>query len=643
MPGPNQTATSYGYEPDSDLASLTHNYPGAATDLVYAHTYSAAGRLLTTTTSDPFNRYAPPELSGTQTYAAANALNQYPSVTPIGGSATTLGYDLNGNLTGDGSSTYTYDATNRLNAISGLINASYAYDALDRRMSKTASNVTTRFLHAGSDEIAEYSSAGVLLRRYVPGPGVDERAVLIDSSLVTPPASALRFPHTDRLGSVVSVTDSTGNVSERFAYDAFGRSNSAMSGYPYRFTGQRLDSETGLMFYKARVYSQSLGRFLQTDPIGTKDDLNMYAYVGNDPVNFADPTGMCQSCPQDELIGPQTYADMRSAGNRFDTAAIDAFAQYHPAGAPIQTYRELEAGDYSGVAWSLGTAGALKGLSYAGSALKFAGRYAGDGFQWARRAFGVACCFVEGTLVSTKDGLTPIEKIRVGDLVLSRDEKTGETAYKPVTALIPKHERIVWTVTLAIGGGKSGAKEVTLRTTDDHPWRLATGVWVQTQQLGLGMRIVRADGAPADIVSVFNTGKNGAVYNLEVADFHTYFVGADRVWVHNSCAISRYLQGGKSFGSFADFRSAFGSAGKGRAWHHIVEQRNEATFGAQAIHNENNLVSLSNDVHDQISAYYSSKQPFTGGLTVRDWLSSQSFDEQYEYGVRIMRQFGGVH
>ena len=71
----------------------------------------------------------------------------------------------------------------------------------------------------------------------------------------------------------MAVTSSTGAVTHRFAYDGFGRSTSSASGYPFRYTGQRLDPETGLMFYKARVYSQSLGRFLQTDPIGTKDDL----------------------------------------------------------------------------------------------------------------------------------------------------------------------------------------------------------------------------------------------------------------------------------------------------------------------------------------------------------------------------------
>ena len=93
-----------------------------------------------------------------------------------------------------------------------------------------------------------------------------------------------------------------------------------------------------------------------------------------------------------------------------------------------------------------------------------------------------------------------------------------------------------------------------------------------------------------------------------------------------------FKSSGKGFGTFEAFKKAYGSAGKGQAWHHIVEQTpsNISKFGAEKIHNTNNLIKLPHgkgSIHTKISGYYSSKQPFSDGLTVRDWLKSQSFEQ----------------
>jgi hypothetical protein len=103
----------------------------------------------------------------------------------------------------------------------------------------------------------------------------------------------------------------------------------------------------------------------------------------------------------------------------------------------------------------------------------------------------------------------------------------------------------------------------------------------------------------------------------------------------------------RAYQSFSAFKRAEGAAAPGQAWHHVVEQTpgNVQQFGTQAIHSTENLVRLphgSGTIHNQISGFYSSKRPFTGGQTVRQWLSPQSFEQQSTFGRNIMQQFGGA-
>jgi RHS repeat-associated protein len=104
-------------------------------------------------------------------------------------------------------------------------------------------------------------------------------------------------------------------------------------------------------------------------------------------------------------------------------------------------------------------------------------------------------------------------------------------------------------------------------------------------------------------------------------------------------------EGTQGFRSFSAFKRAMGSAGEGQAWHHIVEQTpgNVSRFGAETIHNTGNLMKLphgAGSIHNRLSGHYSSIQDFTNGQTVRQWLSTQSYQAQYDYGIKMLKQFG---
>jgi RHS repeat-associated protein len=218
-----------------------------------------------------------------------NASNELTST-----SAATYAYDNNGNTTSKtdstGTTSYTWDFENRLTQVTlpgqgGTVG--FKYDPFGKRVEKVSPAGTTVYVYDGDNIIQALGGSANVLAWYTQDLDLDEPLALY-SGITT------SYFHADGLGSITSLTDSTGAVTASYVYDSFGKLSASTGSVtnPFQYASREFDSETGLYYYRARYYDLATGRFLSEDPSGPEQGSNLYAYVNDNPLNNVDPFGL---------------------------------------------------------------------------------------------------------------------------------------------------------------------------------------------------------------------------------------------------------------------------------------------------------------------------------------------------------------
>jgi RHS repeat-associated protein len=283
----NGTLTLYRYTSGGRLSSLSHQTPVGTVLLAYKLSNDALGNFTNVIT------IGGPD----QPFSATNATFSYDADNRLAaGGGITFTHDANGNLTGiSGTPTTTlgYDALDRLTSVQrGAYSAQHQYDALGQRVTRTVDGVTTRYVVDPraplSRVLMETDVAGNPIAYYIHGMGLIAR--------VTPAGQTYTY-HFDWRASTAAITDETGTIVNRYAYDPWGNvgTNSVEAvPNPFRFVGRLgvIDDGNGLFYMRARYYLAGAGRFLSKDPAGFLSGPNFYAYALNDPLGLMDPLGL---------------------------------------------------------------------------------------------------------------------------------------------------------------------------------------------------------------------------------------------------------------------------------------------------------------------------------------------------------------
>ncbi|MCW5958626.1 MAG: RHS repeat-associated core domain-containing protein [Pyrinomonadaceae bacterium] len=292
----------YAYNPANQISQITEpsqtrNFGYDNIDRLTSATYS--------NTNQPNENYVFDNVGNrTSSHKSASYAYQTGQFNRLASTATAnYNYDANGNLVtkseGKNFWRFTWDYENRLTSASTRKETvRYKYDALGRRVQRyfRGGKENTKFIYDGQDVLVDDNNG--VLTKYQNGLGIDDKLKISLNGTA-------KYFLADHLGSTNGLADSSGNLTEQTAYDSFGTATTNLS-TRYQFTGREYDNFTGLHYYRARFYDAQIGRFTSEDPIGFAGGyVNLFAYVGNNSLNFSDPFGLDEYAMMERLKSPK--------------------------------------------------------------------------------------------------------------------------------------------------------------------------------------------------------------------------------------------------------------------------------------------------------------------------------------------------
>ena len=346
-------------------------------------------------------------------------------------------------------------------------------------------------------------------------------------------------------GDIIGIIDEEGNLLVTYAYDAWGKhistvytngGNSTGARYnPFRYRGYCYDTETGLYYLNSRYYNPVSGRFISADGqmSGTSGELlgnNLFAYCFNNPVNFSDNEGNWPSWATKLIIGTAVIAaaavlTVATAGTG---TALACFAAGALKGALVGAATGALSGAATGAVSHLITEGTFDGIGEAMLEGAADGYMTGAITGFISGGLTSNQCFVAGTAILASVGYVAIENIEAGDWVWASDPETGETELKQVVQTFVNEATELIRVTF---------NEEEIVCTTEHPFYSPAKGWTAACKLRAGDILVMLNGEYVVVEQVQHELLETpvSVYNFEVEDFHTYYVGSTGVLVHNLC------------------------------------------------------------------------------------------------------------